>query len=111
MLAYARLRHRPRQMVRANTGLEDDIGCQPHRSWRYCGRPLTSAPSDPMMDPTNALVEKIRLRFSAVHFSASSACSTGLKGPPPCPPPPVPPAPTLEKITAQKTNTNWLKKT
>src|SRR5919108_4521693 len=110
MLAYAKIRPRLKRMVRANSGLYDGIDCQLHRCWRYSGKPLTSAPRDPITEPTKALTEKIRVLSSGLHFSARSACSTALKGPPPCPPPPDPPAPTLAIITARKMKARWLKK-
>src|SRR5262245_18377724 len=99
-----------KRMVKAKSGLYNATGCHPQVSCRDCGKPLTRAPKEPINEPTKAFVEKIQLRFSAVHFSACNACSTGLKGPPPAPPPPEPPAPTLAMITADKMKTRWLKK-
>src|SRR5882724_6818051 len=86
------------------------MASQPQLSCRYWGRPLPRAPKEPITDPTKELIEKTRFLFSALHFSASRASSTGLKGPPPDPPPPEPPEPTLATTTASRMKNRLLKK-
>ena len=74
------------------------------------GKTTARAPREPITDPTKELIEKTWFLFLALHFSASRASSTGLKGPPPDPPPPEPPEPTLATTTASRMKNRLLKK-